>query len=73
MVDHLIIIPSIGGSNIMAKKMITPAKYTPYLTAFFDESISNVSMILCLDNCFFRLGSVSTTLDYASFHIRALS
>ena len=49
---HLIIIPSIGGSKINAKNIATAVKYTPYLTDFFDESLSKVSVILCFSNCF---------------------
>jgi hypothetical protein len=51
-VFHLIIIPSIGGNSINAKNIVTAVKYTPYLTDFFDESLSKASVILCLSNCF---------------------
>jgi hypothetical protein len=47
---HLIIMPSIGGTKINAKKTTIADRYTPYLTVFFDESLSKASVILGLRN-----------------------
>src|SRR3972149_2513110 len=51
-VSHLMSIPSIGGNKINAKKIAIAVKYTPYLTAFLDESLSQNSLSLGLCNCF---------------------
>jgi hypothetical protein len=51
-VPDLIIIPSMGGSKIRARNTIIADEYTAYLTGFFAESLSNVSVILWFGNVF---------------------
>jgi hypothetical protein len=68
-VFHLIIIPSIGGSKINVKNIITAVEYTPYLTDFFDESQSKVSVILDLSKSF----SAQMQLPQASVFVSLLN
>lgn len=72
MVPHLIIIPRMGGIKISAKNIITAVKYTPYLAAFTDDSLSIVFMILALDNGL-SPGFPFLSIKFCSFLIRAFS
>lgn len=47
---HFIIMPKIGGSRMSMKNMMMDKRYIEFFIAMFDESLSNVSVILGLPN-----------------------